>query len=326
MNRQLLNAIEAEWSAGNGCMLATVVSRSGSAPRGAGTGMVVSSAGEQTGTVGGGFLEYRVKQDSLALLQQNESGIRDYVIHADEKDAYSGGVTILFRAFDCETARPLVQAMLAALDREADAYLVCPIAGTQSGDSVVLSAAALTETCGVENLPDQPTLSGENPGWFIEPLLETPRVLLFGGGHVAQCMARQLDLLEYRVWVLEDREAFAQESLFPAAERVICCDYDRVETSLQITKRDHGIVMSRGHETDYQILRWLLRSKADYIGCIGSKRKISLTKERLLADGVTESQIARLHAPVGLSIGAQTPAEIAVSIAAELISYLSYKA
>lgn len=326
MNRQLLNAIEAEWSAGNGCMLATVVSRSGSAPRGAGTGMVVSIAGEQTGTVGGGFLEYRVKQDSLAMLQQNESGVRDYVIHADEKDAYSGGVTILFRAFTGETARPLVLAMLAALDREADAYLVCPIAAAHPGDSIVLSAEVLEKTCGIESLPKEAILTGENPSWFIEPLREIPRVLLFGGGHVAQCMARQLDLLEYRVWVLEDREAFAQESLFPAAERVICCDYDRMETSLQITKRDHGIVMSRGHETDYQILRWLLRAEADYIGCIGSKRKSSLTKERLLADGVTESQIARLHAPIGLSIGAQTPAEIAVSIAAELISYLSCKA
>ena len=81
--------------------------------------------------------------------------------------------------------------------------------------------------------------------------------------------------------------------------------------------------MSRGHETDYQILRWLLRTRADYIGCIGSKKKIALSKERLLTDGLTQEQISRLHAPVGLAIGAQTPAEIAVSVAAEMIQYLS---
>ena len=81
--------------------------------------------------------------------------------------------------------------------------------------------------------------------------------------------------------------------------------------------------MSRGHVTDYQILRWLLRSDADYIGCIGSRKKIALTKERLLADGFSIEQISRLHAPIGLSIGAQTPAEIAVSVAAELIQYRS---
>ncbi len=95
---------------------------------------------------------------------------------------------------------------------------------------------------------------------------------------------------------------------------------------LRITKLDHAIVMSSGHETDYQILRWLLRSEADYIGCIGSRRKISLTKERLLHDGLGEAQLARLHAPIGLAIGAQTPAEIAVSVAAEMIQYISRKA
>jgi xanthine dehydrogenase accessory factor len=83
--------------------------------------------------------------------------------------------------------------------------------------------------------------------------------------------------------------------------------------------------MSRGHETDYQILRWLLRTEADYIGCIGSSKKIALTKERLLADGLSSTQIARMHAPVGLAIGAETPAEIAVSIAAELIRHRSCK-
>ena len=166
-------------------------------------------------------------------------------------------------------------------------------------------------------------LTETEPGWLIEPLREAPRVILFGGGHVAQCMARQLALLDYRVWVVEDREEFAASALFPAAECVIHCGYDSAEALLRITKRDHGIVMSRGHETDYQILRWFLRSEADYIGCIGSRKKIALTKERLIADGLRAEQIERLHAPIGLAIGAQTPAEIAVSVAAELIQYRS---
>ena len=169
-------------------------------------------------------------------------------------------------------------------------------------------------------------LTETEPRWLVEPLRESQRVILFGGGHVAQCMARQLALLDHRVWVVEDREEFAASALFPAAERVIHCGYDSAETILRITKQDHGIVMSRGHETDYQILCWLLRSDADYIGCIGSRKKIALTKERLLADGLSGEQIERLHAPIGLAIGAQTPAEIAVSVAAELIQFLSCKA
>jgi xanthine dehydrogenase accessory factor len=98
MNKQLLDAIAAGLAEGNGCMLATVLSRRGSAPRGIGTSMVVSCTGNQTGTVGGGFLEHRVKLDAQTLLPK--AGICDsrYDIHADEKNVYSGGVTILFRA------------------------------------------------------------------------------------------------------------------------------------------------------------------------------------------------------------------------------------
>ena len=323
MERELLNAIETEWNAGNACMLATVLSRRGSAPRGAGTGMVVSVAGEQVGTVGGGSMEFRVKQDALALLATGASAVKEYAIHADEKDVYSGGVTVLFRAFADTTAEALIGQMRTALEQQAEAYLVCEIANGNPSESRVCSAVELQDTCGISCAPEQPMLTETEPQWLIEPLREAPRVILFGGGHVAQCMARQLALLDYRIWVVEDREDFAHAALFPAAERVIHSGYDSAEALLRITKRDHGIVMSRGHETDYQILRWLLRSEADYIGCIGSRKKIALTKKRLFADGLSAEQIERLHAPIGLSIGAQTPAEIAVSVAAELIQYRS---
>jgi len=323
MERELLNAIETEWNAGNACMLATVLSRRGSAPRGVGTGMVVSLAGEQVGTVGGGSMEFRVKQDALTLLAKSECAIKNYEIHADDKSVYSGSVTILFRALAGKTAKKLVEEMKFALEQQSEAYLVCEIVNGNPGESRVLSATELCDLCGIACPPEQSILTETDPKWLIEPLRESPRVILFGGGHVAQCMARQLALLDYRVWVVEDREEFAASTLFPATERVIHCAYDSAEALLCITKRDHGIVMSRGHETDHQILRWLLRSEADYIGCIGSRKKIALTKERLLADGLSAEQIKRLHAPIGLAIGAQTPAEIAVSVAAELIQYRS---
>ena len=326
MNKQLLDAIAAELAEGNGCMLATVLSRRGSAPRGIGTSMVVSCTGNQTGTVGGGFLEHRVKQDALHFLAKQEVAIRAYDIHADEKNVYSGGVTILFRAFAGVEGRKLIAQMEDAFANRNEAYFVCQLKNGTPQESSVLSESELRETCGINCPPEQPVLTEGEPAWLIEPLRELPRVILFGGGHVAQCMARQLDLLDYRIWVVEDREAFAKEELFPSAERVLHCDYATIEPLLNLTLRDHAIVMSRGHETDYQILRWLLRSKADYIGCIGSRKKIALTKERLRADGLNEAKIERLHAPIGLAICAQTPAEIAVSVAAELIQYLSYQA
>ena len=321
MERLLLNAIKDECNAGNGCMLATVLLRRGSAPRGVGTGMLVSRAGEQAGTVGGGSMEFRAKKDALVLLAKSESAIKDYEIHADEKSVYSGGVTILFRVFSGKSAQELVAEMEMMLDRQSEAYLVCEISNGKPGASRVLSTLELRDLCGIDIPLEKPIFTESEPRWLIEPLRESPRVILFGGGHVAQCMARQLDLLDYRVWVVEDREEFAQASLFSAAERVIHSAYDCAEALLNITGRDHAIVMSRGHETDYQILRLLLRSEADYIGAIGSRKKIALTKERLIADGVSQAQIDRLHAPIGLAICAQTPAEIAVSVAAEMIQY-----
>ncbi len=321
MDQQLIAAIEAELDAGRRCMLATILEQDGSAPRGAGTAMVVFAAGGQTGTVGGGSMEYRVRCDALELLGQEACALRRYEIHADDKQAYSGGVTILFRWFAGEAGQALAADMRRALDSGEDAYLTCRMAEGGAPESAVRYAHGLCLDCGIACPPSAAVLTGDGPRWFIEPLLRAPRVVILGGGHVAQCMARQLGLLDYRVWVAEDRAEFARPELFPAAERVLHCGYARAEAQLQLTRRDHAIVMSRGHETDYEILRWLLRSQADYIGCIGSRKKIALTKERLRADGLNEAELSRLHAPIGLAIGAETPAEIAVSVAAELIRH-----
>lgn len=325
MDAQLLIAIETGLSAGNPVMLATIVGREGSAPRGIGTGMTVSIDGAQTGTVGGGSLEFRVRQDALLLLQTDSCAIKQYEIHTDDKTVYSGSVTILFRLFAGESGRALCSSIRSALETGQEAYLLCRLLETCALESTVLSTEALCKTCNISCAPQEASITHGEEGWLIEPVLPQPRVVLLGGGHVAQCMARQLALLEYRVWVVEDRVEFATVELFPMAERVLCHEYSTVEPLLHMTRRDHAIVMSRGHETDFQILRWLLRSPANYIGCIGSKKKIALTKERLLAKGLTNAQFDRLHAPVGLAIGAQTPAEIAVSVAAEMIQHLSRK-
>lgn len=323
--KDLLEAILTQLHEGKRAMLATVVGQHGSAPRGVGTSMVVAEDGGQTGTVGGGSMEYRVRQDALRLLRENASDRKSYEIHVDEKDVYSGGVTILFRVFSGEAGILLAQSILEAFEIEENRFLVCCLSQQDTFETCLMDGATVCSRTGLVSPPMQTMVFGRESEYLIEPILPAPRVILFGGGHVAQMMARQLSLLDARIWVVEDRAEFATRALFPSAERVILCDYEAAEKILQITKRDHVIVMSRGHETDDQILRWALRSAADYIGCIGSKRKIALTRERLLADGLTVEQCSRLHAPIGLAIGAETPAEIAVSVAAELIQYCSKK-
>ncbi|MPM60718.1 putative xanthine dehydrogenase subunit A [bioreactor metagenome] len=323
--KDLLEAILSHLRSGKRAMLATVAERRGSAPRGVGTAMAVFENGEQAGTVGGGAMEYRVRQDAVELLRENTSAMKAYEIHADETNGSSGGVTILFRPFSGEEGRLRAENMLDAFQCEEGRYLVCRMMREDALETSLMDASAVCALMGQDDPPRQALFLHKEQGYLIEPLLPASRVILFGGGHVAQVMARQLDLLDCRVWVVEDRAEFAVRALFPLAERVVHCAYEDAQGELQITKRDHVIVMSRGHETDYQILRWVLRSAADYVGCIGSKRKIALTRERLLADGVTRERLDRLHAPIGLEIGAETPAEIAVSVAAEWIRYRSEK-
>ena len=305
---------------GRRAVLATIVARRGSAPRGVGVSMMLTQDGRQTGTVGGGSAEHRVKTDVRELLQRDGAYLRDYAIHAGEACESADGITVLFRVFAGESGLELLRQISAAAQSGTDAYLVCNLSDQSAMQSKIMSAEALRSKLGIDP-PAHPIVQEGERRYLIEPLMELPRVVLFGGGHVAQMMARQLGLLEYRIWVVEDRPAFAREEMFPSAERVICSDFDAAQDAVGLTKKDHVIVMSRGHETDYQILRWALLSEADYIGCIGSKRKIGQIRERLLLDGIAPERIDRLHAPIGLPIGAETPAEIAVSVAAELIQY-----
>jgi len=324
--KQLLETMRDILGAGKPAMLLSVIERDGSAPRGVGTSMVIDENGVQTGTIGGGTVEYRARLDALGMFKGRESGTREYLLYADETDGVGtvcgGRVRVLFRCFFGADGAKRIERALTMLQSDEEAYLVTEICGEQTGETDILTKAQAAKKKEIaEHFGEKPVLTEGDEQWFVEPLHGAPRVIIFGGGHVSQKTAPLLSFIDYRVWVLEDRAEFAKRELFPTAERVLHLPFDAAEAELGITSRDHVIVLTRGHQSDYKILRWVLRTKADYIGCIGSKTKVRLTRERLLADGFTEAELDRLHSPVGLNIGAETPAEIAVSIAAELIQY-----
>ncbi len=157
-------------------------------------------------------------------------------------------------------------------------------------------------------------------GWLAIPVVRAGRTYIFGGGHVSQALVPVLADLGFRPVVYDDRPEFANPALFPGAERTLCGDFTRLTEQVTVTPEDYVVVMTRGHQADYEVLAQVLRSGARYLGCIGSRRKLALCRERLLEAGFTEAEYSRLHAPIGLAIGAQTPAEIAVSVAAEMIA------
>src|SRR5699024_7785109 len=144
-------------------------------------------------------------------------------------------------------------------------------------------------------------------------------VYLCGAGHVGLALVHLLALAEFPVVVYDQRPA--PPDGIPEAVRVVQGPYEDALSRLEaIGPEDYVVIMTPGHQGDYEILRQVLRTPARYIGCIGSRRKIAATRERLLADGFSEADFARVHAPIGLDIGGETPQEIALSVAAQLVA------
>ena len=162
-------------------------------------------------------------------------------------------------------------------------------------------------------------ICGGEMGVFIEPVLSTPTMYLFGGGHMSLPVARIGKMLNFRVAVIDDREEFANLERFPEADIIIAEDFNQVFPKLNIDKTDIVIVITREHKFDEVVLEQALNTPAGYIGMLGSKTKNQTIFENLRANGVPQSQIERVHAPIGLGINAKTPEEIAVSILAEII-------
>lgn len=154
---------------------------------------------------------------------------------------------------------------------------------------------------------------------FLEPVLPEPKILVLGGGHVGQKVAALAKEVGYRVTVVDDRPTFANRELLPTADEIICEDFQVALGKIKIDPATYIVIVTRGHRHDYECLRRVIDSPAAYIGMIGSRRKVKGVKDRLLSEGVTEEMLSRVYAPIGLDIGAETPAEIAVSIIAEII-------
>ena len=155
--------------------------------------------------------------------------------------------------------------------------------------------------------------------YYVERFNFDGKVYIFGGGHLAQEVVPVLSHLGFRCVVLDDREEFSKPELFTGAEEVLCVDFKDLANAVQITKNDYVAVMTRGHLHDADVERFVLKTPAHYIGVVGSRRKAKLTRETLRGEGFSNEQLDRIITPIGLEIGSETPAGIAISIAAQLI-------
>ena len=154
---------------------------------------------------------------------------------------------------------------------------------------------------------------------FVEPILPQPIVYIFGGGHISMALARTASAAGFGIVVIDDREQFANPQRFPMAQEILT-SYEEAFARLAPGASSYLVIVTRGHRDDMRVLAWAVRTQARYIGMIGSKRKVLSTYKALEADGFRPDEFERVYAPMGLEIGALSPEEIALSIAAELVA------
>ena len=155
---------------------------------------------------------------------------------------------------------------------------------------------------------------------FIEPVLPVPLLYIFGAGHVALELFKAARNAGFECIVIDDREAYANAERFPGAQQIIAKDFDDALKELTSTESSYIVIATRGHRDDMRVLRWAVQTPARYVGMVGSKRKAITVFRELTREGLKSDLFDRVHSPVGLDIGAVTPAEIAVSIVAEMIA------
>ena len=154
---------------------------------------------------------------------------------------------------------------------------------------------------------------------FVEPILPQPLLYIFGGGHISSAVARAASAAGFAIAIADDREAFANAERFPMAGEIYST-YEDAYDKIKPSASTYLLIVTRGHKDDMRVLAWAVRTEARYIGMIGSKRKVISVYQALEKEGYAPEEFERVHAPVGLDIGALAPEEIAVSITAELIA------
>ena len=316
---------------GERAALCGVIESSGSTPRGPGARMAVFADGSFAGTIGGGSVERLAQDHARALLAAGRAEIRRFQLYPGGEDdtgmICGGTVAVAFQILD-QADRGLVERICALQAGEEPAWLVTAMPESGPWTRIVWTAEGLrapedwaerVRGC----LGRKAVLAEGEPPLFVEPLAGEGTVYIFGAGHVGVELAWVLDRVGLRLAVFDERPEALRPENFPAGVRLILGDYGHI--GLPLTAVDAAVIMTAGHQGDLTLLEQVLRTPADYIGCIGSRKKAAAARERLREKGFSQSDIARVHSPIGLPIGGETPAEIAVSVAAELIAHRAGK-
>jgi xanthine dehydrogenase accessory factor len=303
--------------AGAGGALATVARTAGSTPVPVGTKMLIGPAGRLEGTVGGGCVEADVITDALAALVPR---ILTHHLNADlagDLGLSCGGTVEI-------VVEPLVAVpgYVRALEEVAAAAAGVVTTGLDWSAGPVKQFAPVP----LEEIAEPAASLSEDRQTLVERLAPSPRVLVFGAGHVGRAIALAAATAGFRVVVIDDRPEFVDPASFPPSiDACVAPAHDALDR-FAIGASDAVVIATRGHRHDALILERVAQSPAGYVGLLGSRRKKAVVSKALTAAGVPPAALERVRVPVGLAIGAVTPEEIAVSVTGELIAWRRRKA
>jgi len=285
---ELFEDIATRLEAGETVALCTVVGARGSTPQNIGAKMIVCHNGRTIGTLGGGCVEAETRKTTLEAMTAGGDQTLTFKLNHDhgwDDGMICGGqLDVHVQIFRDRHAAARFRALAAEVRSGGRAFFEIPEAG------------------------------------FREEIAPPPTLIIAGGGHVAKALATVAANLDFRITVIDDRGDFVSAERFPAASSRIVGPIDLELSKQPIDDRTFIVIVTRGHKHDEQALAAVVRSPARYIGMIGSRKKVQTVLESIERRGVPREMLARVHAPIGLDIGAFTVEEIAVSIAAEMIA------
>jgi xanthine dehydrogenase accessory factor len=337
--RDILKEVEQWIKEGEAVALATVIHTWGSAPRRVGAKMAFTKSGKITGSVSGGCVESAVFEAGVQSLQSGRPQLLKFGV-ADETAwqvglACGGKIEVFVQAldpafFDLWKVRLLSNqpfSVVSLIDGPSDlpgrTMLV-------SQDGVELSLGAELDAAGVEKARGVLAEGRSQPVWlagqaepmraFIEVVLPTPTLIMVGGVHIAVALTVLAKTLGFQTVVIDPRRAFGNAARFPNVDRLIQAWPEEAFSQLDISSSDAVVMLTHDPKIDDPALKRVLNSQAFYIGALGSRTTHEKRRRRLLEDGVTSAQLERLHAPIGLDIGAESPEEIALAIIAEIVA------
>jgi len=321
-------------------VMATIVAHAGSTPREAGSRMIVRENGEFFGTIGGGLVEAIVQKKAKEIFEKQNTIVQEYNLDREQAAALDmicgGNLMVCIAYVDAKQKENLdvYDAVLDAIRKKERRWLVTFVPDL-SQETGLQQCVIKPDGSVIGNIKDDleelkefsaqvkrftAFRSSTNRNYMIEPVGNVSKAYICGAGHVGQKLAPLLNYVGFYTVVLDDRKEFANEQRFPTADEIVVLEsFDSTFSGFEMDADSYIVIVTRGHRHDKNVLAQALKTKAGYIGMIGSRPKRDKIYQQLLEEGYTKEDIERVYSPIGVDIRSETPEEIGISITAEMV-------